>query len=230
MPIEKQKEKSNAVALRKDGFSYNEILKIVPVAKSTLSLWLRSVGLARKQKQRLTMLKMEAALRGAKAKKVKRQIKTIEIKNIAIRDIRRITKRELWLIGVALYWAEGSKQKEHLVSQQVRFSNSDPLMIKLFLRWLSLICGISLDNVEFELYIHKTADIKSAQKFWLNVLRIPSVRLQKVRIKKNKINTKRKNIGKQYHGLISIRVRRSTDLNRRIDGWIEGICKYCGVV
>jgi len=43
-----------AIELRKKGLSYSEILKCVPVAKSTLSLWLRSVGLSKKQRQRLT--------------------------------------------------------------------------------------------------------------------------------------------------------------------------------
>jgi len=48
--IFKFKEKEKAIKLRKRGFSYSEILREIPVAKSTLSLWLRSVGLAKKQR------------------------------------------------------------------------------------------------------------------------------------------------------------------------------------
>ena len=51
--LAKIEEKQKAIALRKRGYSYSEILAEVPVAKSTLSLWLRSVGLAKKQKQLL---------------------------------------------------------------------------------------------------------------------------------------------------------------------------------
>jgi len=45
--ISKNKEKEIAVGLRKKGLSYNEILGLVPVSKSTLSVWLRSIGIAK---------------------------------------------------------------------------------------------------------------------------------------------------------------------------------------
>ena len=35
--------------LRREGMTYSEILKIIPVAKSTISLWLREVGLSKKE-------------------------------------------------------------------------------------------------------------------------------------------------------------------------------------
>jgi transposase len=67
--LTKLKEKETAIELRKQGYSYSEILKKVPVAKSTLSLWLRSVGLAERQKQRLTEKKRKGQLKGAQTKK-----------------------------------------------------------------------------------------------------------------------------------------------------------------
>jgi len=51
--ILKLQEKEKAILLRKEGLSYNEILKQVPVAKSSLALWLQSIELSEKQKQRL---------------------------------------------------------------------------------------------------------------------------------------------------------------------------------
>lgn len=50
--------KEKAINLRKRGFSYSEILEQIPVAKSTLSSWLHSIGLSKKQKQRLTEKKL----------------------------------------------------------------------------------------------------------------------------------------------------------------------------
>ena len=49
----KKKEKAAAIRLRKKGLSYKEILEQVPVAKSTLSLWLRDIPLDQTQKDRL---------------------------------------------------------------------------------------------------------------------------------------------------------------------------------
>lgn len=228
--IQKPKEREKAIKLRKRGFSYSEILKEIPVAKSTLSLWLRSVGLAKRVKQRLTKKKILGQQKGAQAKRAQRIHLTKEIKDKARNEIRRLSERELWLIGTALYWAEGTKQKETNPSQKVRFSNSDPLMIKVFFRWLRKTCKIPLKNIDFEIYIHETADTEKAKKYWSRVLCLSEEKFQKIRLKKHKINTKRKNIGENYHGLLSIMVRKSTNFNRKITGWIEGIYKYSGIV
>lgn len=228
--ILKTKEKEKAIKLRKQGFSYSEILRKVPVAKSTLSLWLRSIGLAKRQKQRLTEKKLNAMKLGWEACRQKRLRTTEEIKTKARNEIGKLSNRELWLIGIALYWAEGTKQKENNPSQKVRFSNSDPLMIKVFFRWLRKICKIPLRDLGFEIYIHETADIEEAKKYWSCILNLSVKNFQKIRLKKHKINTKRRNIGNKYHGLLAITVKRSTNLNRKIQGWINGICKNCRVV
>jgi hypothetical protein len=228
--LAKFKEKEVAIELRKQGYSYSEILKKIPVAKSTLSLWLRSVGLAKRQKQRLSEKKRAGQLKGAQTKREQRILLSEKIKSEAAKEVGKISKRELWLIGIALYWAEGTKQKESNPSQKVRFINSDPLMIKLFLKWLTEICSIPLENLNFEIYIHETANIEKAKKYWSNVLNLPIIKFQKVRLKKHKIKTNRKSINKNYYGLLAINVKRSTNLNRKIMGWIEGICKNCGVV
>ena len=122
------------------------------------------------------------------------------------------------------------EQKENNPSQKVRFSNSDPGMIKLFIKWLAETCSASLEDLNFEIYIHETANIEEAQKYWSNILNLPLSKFQKTRLKKHKIKTNRKNINKDYHGLLTISVKRSTNLNRKITGWVEGICKNCGVV
>src|SRR3990167_9065647 len=111
--IPKIQEKEKAILLRKEGFSYTEILEQVPVAKSSLSLWLRSVGLSKKQKQRLTDKKLASIKRGWAKWHQMRVDKTNEIKKESIKEIQelRVGVRDLWLIGVALYWAEGSKER-----------------------------------------------------------------------------------------------------------------------
>ena len=229
----KLKEKEKAIKLRKSGFSYSEILKEIPVAKSTLSLWLRNVGLAKKQKQRLTEKKLAAMKRGWEACRKKRLMITEIIKGNARAEINKISKRELWLMGVMLYWAEGHKERGK--SSNVCFTNSDPQMIKLFLRWLQKICKISKEHIFCEIYLHETATEKAREirKYWSEITDFPLIQFQKIRWKKNKINTKRKNIGENYRGLLRITVRKSANLNRKITGWIEGICKKvlrCGVV
>ncbi len=230
--ISKVIEKQKAIKLRKQGFSYGEILKQIPVAKSTLSLWLRSVRLSNKQKQVLTERKLNAAKRGGEVRKINRIQITEKIRACAEKEIGEITDRELWLVGTALYWAEGNKAKDYNVSQGVIFNNSDPVMIKIFLKWLREILKIDENEIKPEIYIHKNSrnNISDAIKYWAEVADMPIEKFQYIYFKNNKINTKRKNIGNNYYGLLRINIKKSTNINRRISGWISGISKYCRVV
>jgi DNA-binding Lrp family transcriptional regulator len=224
--IQKEKEKLAAVILRKEGFSYNEILERVNVSKSTLSLWLRSIGVAKEHKQRFTekrrlaQLKAQAACRNAR---IIRENRTIAA---AKKEISRISNNEFFLIGIALYWAEGGKQKTHNVSQRVCFSNSDPQMVLLFNRWLKKICLKKDEELIYSIYIHQTADKEKARRFWEKLL---GTKIEKMYFKSHNPKTNRKNIDKDYNGLVRIDVRKSTDLNRKIKGWIEGINKNLNI-
>lgn len=230
--IKKTKEKNKAILLRKKGLSYREILEEIPVAKSTLSLWLRNVGLSKKQKQRLTKKKLIAMKMGAEARRNQRIVITKEIKRKAIKDINKLNKRDLWLIGTALYWAEGAKQKDHNVSERISFGNSDARMIKLFLYWLLRILKISKEDICFRIFLHESSEnrLKEVREYWSEITNFPMKDFQKITWKRHKINSKRKNIGKNYYGLLEVRVKKSTYANRKIDGWIEGIHKQCRVV
>lgn len=226
--------KDKAILLRKKGRSYNEILEKIDVSKSTLSLWLRSVGLSKKQKQRLTQKKLESIRRGWEACRQKRIKKTNRIMQNARLEIDNIdlNKSNLWLMGIMLYWAEGTKIKNHNISQGVVFSNQDPLMIRLFLIWLTECIKIESERIKFDIYIHKTkgGSIIKVKKYWSKVTGFSITRFDKIYFKKNKINTLRRNITRSYNGLLRVQVKKSTDLNRKIKGWIEGICQKWGIV
>ena len=132
----KLKERQLAIDLRTQGLSYNEILKKVPVAKSTLSLWLRSVGLSKQQEQHLTEKRRAAQLRGAEARHRQRLDSTARIMESARKDIFNLTAREKLLIGAMLYWAEGSKQKEGNWGVGIQFGNSDHRISPFFQKFL----------------------------------------------------------------------------------------------
>lgn len=221
----KNREREKAIILRKKGFSYSEILKKINVAKSTLSLWLRSVGLSKQQKQHLTIKKLEAAQKGASRKKELRIERTKAIKHEAAQEIGLITDRELFLVGVALYWAEGSKEKEYAPGSGVKFSNSDPMLIGIFLLWLLRICKISKDRIKFEIYIHESRkdSVRESVKWWAQITNFSEKNFTHIYFKKEKKKTNRKNTGKMYFGQLLVRVRGSSLLNRKIAGWMEGM-------
>lgn len=216
--------REKAIRLRKKGKTYAEILQEVPVAKSTLSVWFRGVQLSTPQKQIISTKKRAAADRGALAQKNKR-LKQIQILlTQGVKDVGKLSDRELWLIGVALYWAEGSKQRVSSVSTGLLFSNSDPAMLRVFLSWLRLLKVPDSDRV-FELYVHTSRkdDVQKFQRWWERALDLPKGSFSRVYYKKGSIVTNRQNVADLYHGLIRIRVRASTSLNRQVQGWVVGI-------
>lgn len=224
--------KEQAIKLRKGGRSYSEIRKLVPVSKSTLGLWFKSVKLSKQQIQTLTNKRLEAANRGGLSRKLTRLRVTREIISSAKLEIGTLSSRELRFTGLALYWAEGSKAKENNPSQGVTFSNSDTRMLKVFLKWLLEILKIPKKKIIFELYIHQSYSKKAYEirKYWAKRLSLPIGKFDRIYYKKNKIKRTKYYYRKGYNGLIRIRVLESTNLNRKIAGWIEGISEYCGVV
>jgi transcriptional regulator with XRE-family HTH domain len=223
----KLEERKKAVKLRKLGYSHSEILKKVKVTRSTLTAWLKNIHLTKPQIERLRLKRENGRKLGSLTLKRNRIEKTKEIIDKAKSEINSLNESHLKIIGSILYWAEGSKQKEHDPSKELVFSNSDPKMIKLYLLWLNKCLLIKPDDIVFEMYIHetyqKTKD--SLATYWSKVTNFDKLHFQKVYFKKNKVHTMRKNKGKDYHGVLRISVKRSTDLNRKVTGWIQGICK-----
>ena len=231
--VRKELEREKAIALRKKGLSYREILAQISVAKSTLSLWLGDVGLSKKQKQRLTEKRIAGILRGAEAKRNQRIQLVQKIHTEARSDINSLTERELWLMGIMLYWAEGSKEKEGYPGLGVQFTNSDPHMIQLFLKWLVEICDTKKDDIVLDIFLHENSknNIGKVRQYWISVTGLSAKHFPYAYFKKSKIKTLRVNTGDNYFGLVKIRVRKSSTLNRKIAGWVSGISDYyCRVV
>ena len=222
--MSKNLQKARAIELRKEGKTYREILEIVSVAKSSLSIWLRSVGLALPQEQRITQLRKDTQRKGADARRNNRLAEIDDLITKGKEEVGKLSERELWLIGTALYWAEGSKQREKNISSGIMFSNQDFRMIIVFLKWLQML-GIEEQDIYFELYVHRNRkdEAELFKKWWAKTVDIIPERMNRIYFKNGNPTTKRTNIGDLYHGLLRIRVKTSTSLNRQVNGWIAGI-------
>lgn len=62
-----------------------------------------------------------------------------ETKAAARAEIGDLSDRELFLVGVALYWAEGCKDKPYDRREKATFINSDPQVVRVYLAWLKLL-------------------------------------------------------------------------------------------
>ncbi|MES3032210.1 MAG: hypothetical protein V4699_03140 [Patescibacteria group bacterium] len=223
--IKKTLEKENAIALRKQGKTYSDILRAIPVAKSTLGIWLKEAKLSKAENQKFTEAKRLASLRGGQAKKQQRIEKQTKIISRAKLKIMNISERDLFFIGVTMYWAEGAKEKEYYPGSQLQFSNMDPKMIQVFLVWLLKVCKIGKNMLIFNIFLHETHKnrVGEVKRYWSKITGFPVDKFKSVYWKKNKLKINRKNTHDKYHGVLKIKVKRSSDLVRKITGWSEGI-------
>ena len=226
-------EKESAVALRRKGLTYREILAQVPVAKSTLSLWLREVHLAQKQAQQLTERRKAAQLRGGAARRRQRLETTASIVGKSRTQIGKLNLREMWLIGLTLYWAEGSKEKLYAGASGVDFSNTDPRMIAFFIRWLQKCCKVELSRIYAHIYIHEYQKdrVNEARDYWARVSGLSPAHITGVYFKRHNPKSRRHSFNKEYYGTLRVRVKKSSGLMRQVQGWVEGVCeKDWGIV
>lgn len=219
-----------AVDMRRDGKSYREIAEVVPVSKSTLSLWLRDIEMTEEQRTLLRERRARsdtARWQSLRQRNEMRRAKTVADAKSQIPEA--IAESELFVAGVAAYWAEGAKHKPWRPECRVTFINSDMEMILLFMRWLQLL-GYGTDRCTFRLSIHETADLAAATSYWSDVVGVPVAQFSKPTIKRHKPNTSRRNVGEHYHGCLIVDVKRSTELYRQIFGWWQGIVEAAGLV
>jgi len=204
--------KIEAIKLRKKGRSYSEIRDVIKVSKSTLSSWLKSIELTPQQKSRLTSLQATAYL-GAKKKQEKSARHHQEIREKAKKEAAELVKNPFFVAGLMLYWAEGSKN-----IGSVQFSNSDPAMIKIMMRWFRKFCFVPENKFRIGLFMHSLHIKEDCKNFWHKITSVPLTQFHKPYIKPT-IFSNRKN--RLYEGTCNI-VIHNRDLLSRIIGWKDG--------
>lgn len=97
-----------------------------------------------------------------------REARSAAVSGRATAEIGAMTDREIFIAGAVAYWCEGAKSKPHRHVERVAFINSDRALIGFFLRFLDT-AGIQRDDLIFRMYIHETADVEAAHRFWLDL-------------------------------------------------------------
>ena len=211
--------KNLAMSLRRGGYSYSEIQKFVSVPKATLSYWFKDIKLSEPQLVRLQKKRNEAIQQGAqvRSKRVSDAIEKIE--KSSAKDIKDISKRELWLMGIMLYWRERVSDRD--VKKGVKFTSSDPYLIRLFLKWLMDVGQLGEADVLCD--ILGDGDKEKAVTYWSEVTGYPQGVFTRIYSQKTKKKRKKRKIQKAEFGLLRIRVKASSMMARQLSGWIKAI-------
>ncbi|WP_436786497.1 hypothetical protein [Yinghuangia sp. YIM S10712] len=215
----KVEQRERARTLRLQGKTYDEIVEELGVSKSSVSLWVRDLPKPREQSPEAMTRHMDM-MRAVRDENVKQRVERNHRESAD--EFTHLSERELLALGVGLYWAEGTKSKPWRPAKRVDFVNSDPGMIRVFLAWLRSL-GLGTDRCTFRVFIHETADVAAAERFWADVVGVPAEDFQPVVLKKHNPTTVRYNTAEAYRGCLNIRVRRSTELYECIEGWWAGI-------
>jgi transcriptional regulator with XRE-family HTH domain len=220
-PRAKDELSTQARDLRQQGMHYEEIAAALGVAKSSISLWVRDLPVpARLSYAENRKRSAEGARRYWAAERPVREARRAAVREAAAAQIGELTDRELLIAGAIAYWCEGAKSKPHRRCDRVMFINSDPALIRFFLRFLEAT-GTARTSLSFRIYIHENADVEAAQRFWLEVTAATADQFRAPTLKHHNPKTVRKNVGEDYHGCLRIDVRRSADLYRKIEGWAD---------
>jgi transcriptional regulator with XRE-family HTH domain len=149
---------------REEGASIKEIARRTGSAQSSISRWVRDIDLTEDQREALRIAAYNGHVKGRTMNARLRR----EARELAQEEGRMLADNgdPLFIAGCMLYWAEGGKSRN-----QVKFTNSDPAMVSLFVRFLRTYWNLSDRDIRvtcnlFADHIERQHEIET---FWLDV-------------------------------------------------------------
>lgn len=214
--------RSKALELRKLGHTYTEIAATVPVSKATLSKWLKDVEVPDSYYEKIKALKTKAREVGWEARRKDRTDRIAAIRTEAVAEVKDLALNPLWLVGLTLYWAEGTKEKAWGKGVLITFTNMDANSIAIFKNWCEKFLSIGANDFTYSIYIHDSRKSESElfAVWWASQLNLQPSNIR-VYYKKSNISHVRRNDADEYHGVFRLQVRKSVDLNRKIAAWTD---------
>jgi transposase len=223
-PTAKDDLRQRAVELRGQGWSVNDLAVKLGVAKSTAYAWVKHMPLDPNTERARQKQEHSALMNAARweEKRQRRDRRRAEVHAAGATDVGDLTDRDVLLVGAAVYWCEGAKSKPWRRLDRLEFINSDPGLLRLFLRFLE-VCGRTPDTLDYRVHIHETVDADAAGDWWSSELNVPRDLFQRPTLKKHKPHTRRVNAGVDYHGCLVISVPKSRELYWRVEGLMAAL-------
>jgi DNA-binding transcriptional regulator YdaS (Cro superfamily) len=223
-------ERLKAQSLRRRGVSIKDIARLLGVSKGSVSLWCQNIQLSPHQQDHLHAKMIAGAhkgrVRAAQLKRAERESRVRMFERAGQRNLATISKRDLLLMGIGLYLGEGSK-----ASRKFQFTNSNPDIVRLCLRWLERCFGIERRDLILTVFINESHRYrhKKVLQFWVRTTGVKLYQFRKtifIKVKNKKIYSN----ANDHFGTLSIRARRSTDLQYRILGLCYGLLTNVGIM
>jgi transposase len=228
-PNAKDALRARAVELRQRGWSVPDIARELAVSRSTAWLWVKDLPLDPDgERARAGAKRRAAAVRRSWARRHEvTDTRRCSVHGAAAEAVGRLDDRDLVTIGALMYWCEGAKAKPWAgASERVSFTNSDPGLILIFLRFLDVL-GVPTASRRFRVSIHETADADAAVGWWARLVGVEATTFQRTALKRSKPVTVRRNTGECYRGCLVVSVLGSRQLYWVIDGIVSEVVRQC---
>lgn len=186
----KKKLREEAIRLRKqERLSYSEIKEKLDVAKSTLSYWLRDHPLSEqeiKERQRQGWENAKAGRERYRNKmRQKREETEQEIYKEELEKMKDLSAESFYTAGLMLYHAEGSKTTSH----RIKLANTDPRVLKFFLKWIDAFLDIDKKDVRAQIHIYDDMNTEEEISFWSKELKLKKSQFYKPQVREVRGNS-----------------------------------------
>lgn len=163
-------ERQRARELRARSWTLQEIASELGVSKASVSTWVRDVHFEPRPRNRGHPAGPKHPMR------LKKEAELERCRHEAELWVGELVDDELALemFALALYAGEGGKTDGCIV-----FANSDPVLVRLFLRWLRARFAIDESRLRMGLYLHADLDLDAAVRHWSEATGIPSTQFQR---------------------------------------------------
>lgn len=210
--IAKVRDKEKAIILRHKGYSYKDILREIHVSKSSLSCWLKDLPLTDEEKLSLKNRKdgniSQGRIKAASALRRLRLERERLLFKEAQKEFHNFISDPFFQVGIALYWAEGTKR-----SFSFGFANSDASMMGIMLLWIEKFLGIRHENIKVRLYIHKPYANENCEEWWSQNINVPLGNFQKTVYKPTGLLVKKR---PAYKGCLRIEIGKISYMRKMI--------------
>lgn len=181
-----------AVALRMQGKSYKEIVRITKIPKSTLFEWFHQQDWSQKIKERLNALNGKRGAVALNQYRITAKRTLEKAKHVARKEARdqysKLRKNPLFVAGIMLYWGEGDKSIKY---GQVRLSNCDEGLLKVFLGFLRTTCNVPEEKIKAWVLLYPDLNSEVCLTFWRKKLRMSGSQFIKPTVIQGRHPTKR---------------------------------------
>lgn len=206
-------DRERAIELRLTGMSYSQIKEAIGVSKSTLHYWLRDYPLGEERIRALRDWSAQRIERCRETKARKKEERLAVVYERIDQEIGILSDREIFIAGMFLYWGEGSKTANYTVA----VTNTDPAMLRFFLRWLQVI-GADLSKLHGRLHLYSDMDLEAQTILWSRMLGVPKEIFRNPYIKDNS-SSKRKNYkGRFGYGTCSLVINKKEIADQVLSG------------